>query len=283
MKHDLLLELRLTHSFYADGRCSDFAIEPTAETARLLRNHRCVLRTSPDGIHVLRALDDATGQPFLPIPSSATLGFRLVLENRDFVYFTDLTAIHAKSSPLFTNAGLAPGVSELVLVSGSAALAPGVLAHIEIQVAGLAAGAPPFHVAFQAKQRRWAYYCVTDLQPNGGDIGIVDAVPSGTTDVLLFGDGNRTDLGQAPDPSDPIATHIAARYPGMRCIRMLSDQPVACRQKPRKHLELRHGVDCLASPLPNPSLRHVSKFGTAQPVDVLYHIVKYRVNPFHNP
>lgn len=282
MTHGVLLELFLRHSFYSDVRCSDFTLEPSVETARLLRNHHCLVRPSPDGVRVLTALDKSTGLPFLPLPSNAALRFQLVLRNDDFLFFTDLTGINAHSAPLFTNAGLGAEVSELKLVSGGTALEPGVFAGVELQLEGLGPGVASFQITFQVKQLRWAYYCITDLAPNGDDIGIIDAAPSGASDVVLFSDANRTQLDTNPDPSDPIAVQLAARYPGLRCIRMISDQPVACREAPRKNLELRRGHESLASSLPNPSVRSTSRM-TALQQDVLFHIVKYRLNPFHNP
>ncbi|PTL78089.1 hypothetical protein [Vitiosangium sp. GDMCC 1.1324] len=282
MKHGVLLELFLRHSFYSDARCSDFTLEPSVETARILRNHRCLVRPSPDGVRVLTAVDESTGLPFLPLPSNTALGFHLVLRNDDFPFFSDLTGINAHCSPLFTNAGLGAGASELQLVSGGTALEPGVFANVELQLEGAGSGVASFHISFQAKQLRWAYYCITDLAPNGDDIGIIDAAPSGASDVVLFSDANRTHLDTNPDPSDPIAVQLAARYPGMRRIRMLSDQPVTCREAPRKNLELRRGDESLASSLPNPSVRCISRM-TAPQQDVLFYIVKYRLNPFHNP
>src|SRR5215510_14155895 len=53
MKFFAVFSLQLLHAYYRDGRCLDFAIEPTLETQRLLTNHRCVLKTTPNGVQVL--------------------------------------------------------------------------------------------------------------------------------------------------------------------------------------------------------------------------------------
>lgn len=283
MKHAAILDLLVTHPFYTDGRCPDLAIEPTAETERLLRNHRCVLGKSPSGVRVQTALDDSTGLPFLPLPASAVLRFHLELQNGEFALFTDLAAVDALSSPLFTNAAPAIGdPGELTLVQGAAARPPGVFAEVEIDLGGwgFGGGVPAFSVAFEARQWRWAYYCVTDLAPGGVELTIVDASPPGTIDVLVFSPANTTDLAAAPDPYDPIGVQLVGRYPTMRCVRILSDAAVACREDPRKHLELWHGVDRLSGPLPNPPLRRVSRMGApGQPQDLLSRILKYRANP----
>jgi hypothetical protein len=277
VKHRAVLELRLTHGFYPDGRCPDLGIAATDETVALLQNHRCLLRPSADGVLIFMPFDDA-GQPFLALPASATLRFQLTLQNDDFALFTDLAALGAQSAfgaPIFTSVGSSGGA--LVLASSAVPNPPGVLAGVDIHLDGLALGGPvpaAFRVAFQARRARWAYYCVTDLAPNGGDLHVVDAPPAGTTDVVLFGDQNRTELGAEPDPADPIAVQLAGQYPTMRRVRFLSDQAVACSATPRKHLELRRGVERVASPLPNPSLRHAST------ADRLFQIIRYQTNPY---
>jgi hypothetical protein len=283
VKHAAILDLRVTHAFYADGRCPDLAVALDDETVRLLRNHRCVLGASPSGVRVQTALDDSTGQPFLPLPPHAVLRFQLQVQNGDFDAFTDLAAVNALPSPRFTNAApAAGGPGELTLVPAATALPPGVFADIEIHLDGwgFGAGVPGFVVAFAARRWRWGYYCVTDLAPNGGDLAIVDSSPPGTPDVLVFSAANTTRLDETPDPHDPVGVQLSARYPAMRCLRILSDKAVACFEQPRKHLELRHGADRLSGPLPNPSLRRVSRISTpGQPQDLLFQIVKYRAHP----
>lgn len=283
MKYAAILGLRVTHSFYTDGECADLAIEPSAETARLLVNHRCVLGRSPSGVRVQTALDDSTGQPSVPLPSNAVLRFRLALQNADFPLFTDLAAVNALPSPLFTNAAPAAGdPGELTLVQGGTARPRGVFAEVEIHLDGWGfdGGVPAFLVAFEASQWRWAYYCVTDLVPNPADLTIVDSSPVGTPDVLVFSAANTTQLHLNPDPNDPIGVQLTGRYPTMRCLRMLSDGVVACREEPRKYLELWHDVDRLSGPLPNPSVRRASRINApGQPQDLLFEIVKYRANP----
>jgi hypothetical protein len=283
VKHAAILDLRVTHSFYTDGKCPDLAIEPSAETARLLGNHRCVVGSSPSGVRVHTALDPSTGQPFLSLPPNAVLRFHLQLQNGDFGLFTNLDAVNALSAPLFTNAAPAAGnPGELTLVPGGTAGPPGVFAEIEIHLDGWGSGSgiPAFLAAFEARQWRWAYYCVTDLVPGGSDLTIVDSSPAGTPDVLVFGAANTTNLHDTPDPHDPIGVQLSGRHPTMRCLRIISDKAVACFEEPRKYLELRHGADRLSGPLPNPSRRRVSRISTpGQPQDILFQILKYRANP----
>jgi hypothetical protein len=191
--------------------------------------------------------------------------------------------VNALASPLFSNAAPPAGnPGELTLVLGATAVPPGVFAEVEIHLDGwgFGSGVPVFLVAFKARQWRWAYYCVTDLVPGGTDLTIVDASPAGTADLLVFSAANTTNLHDLPDPNDSIGVQLSGRYPTMRCLRIISDAAVTCFEVPRKYLELRHGADRLSGPLPNPSVRRVSRIGSpGQPQDILFQILKYRANP----
>jgi hypothetical protein len=276
MKQLAVLDVRITHSFYADGRCADLAVTPDDATALFLQKQRCQLRTSPDGVRVIMPFDD-TGQPFVAVPAGAVLRFHLTLQDDGFPLFTDLSTLSAQAAPLFTTVGSTAGA--LALASSATPLPSGVLADVEIHLDGLSLTPAPaqpasFHADFQARRARWAYYCVTDLSATGGELHIVDASPAGTTDLVVFSDQNRTKLDQQPDPSDPIATLVAGRYPGMRCVRFLSDQPVAMSAAPRRYLELRRDTDRVVGPLPNPSVRDAARS------DQLYRIIRYQTHPY---
>lgn len=120
MKFFPIFAVRVTHSYYVDGRCPDFLIVPNLETERLLRNHRCVVKSLPDGIRVLTPVDEE-GKPFIAFPDEMTFTFHLRLQNPDFTLFTDLSDINNRHAPLYTNAGLNSGNSkELRLASRTA-------------------------------------------------------------------------------------------------------------------------------------------------------------------
>ncbi|WP_437664840.1 hypothetical protein [Sorangium sp. So ce1182] len=270
MKHAAIIEVLLKHAFYADQRCPDLAIEPSDDTARLLRNHRCIVRSGPEGVRVLSPLD-AAGQPFLPLPGDATLLFYIEVRGGDFAVVTDLTGIGGRAAPVFTDAGAGTD-GELGLAPADPArprLPPGIVAAVEIRP-GSAPRPARYQVSFQARRARWAYYCVTDLAPAGGELTVVDASPAAADGALRFS-------AATLDPVDPIAAQIAGRYPGMRCVYFVSDEPVAAREEPRKSIELRLGTDRVAGPLPNPSMQSPAK------EDLLFQIVTYRAQPFQTP
>ncbi len=120
MKYLPFFEIQLSHTYYTDRRCPDFVIEPTAETERLLKNHRCVIRHYSSGVKMLVSVDDS-GYPFLPVPKNAVFLFTLRLQNTDFPLFTNLDHLSDLNAPLFSNEGLSdPEDTELKLVSKTA-------------------------------------------------------------------------------------------------------------------------------------------------------------------
>jgi hypothetical protein len=280
-----VFSLQLVHPYYRDQRCPDFAIAPTPETQRLLRNHRCVLKAAPNGLRVLIG-GDAPHVPLIPLQKGRVFSFRLHLQNPDFALFTDLSEIASTPAPVYTNTEAdAAGGSPLALRSRPPQPGAGAFAGIDIAVTDslldLAAGPDDFSIVFTAKQVRWAYYCITDVSAADAQLRIVD----GDASPLVFSDANRTHLNQHPDPGDAIAFALDARYPEKQRFRFVSDAVVPCRQTARKRLQLQLGANRLAEPLPNPSLHDYSMItvtpGQApQREHVLFHVLTYFTRVF---
>lgn len=266
MKYAPVLGLGVRHAFYTDGRCPDFVIRPGPETERLVRNHRLILRPGADRVRVATPLDEE-GNPFLPLPEDATFVFQLELRNPDFALFTDLSAVTAQSA--------ADGSFTVRYPVAPVAAA---FAEVEIRGAGSAGQSRELEVLFQAKRARWTYYCITEAS-NSGVLAIVDAATL-PEEPLLFSETHTRELVHEPDPTDPVAQRLAEAYPDKRRIRFISDELVASRQAPRKHLELHSDGIRVAGPLPNPSMRshfriQVPVTGTLEEQDSLYQVVKY--------
>ena len=104
MKFLPLIDLRIRHAYYVDGRCNDFSIDPSAATQRLLINYRCIVRHLPDGLSVNTAAVDSA-QPFLPLPQGENLVFHLRATNPEFPLFTDLAGFADNMAPVFTTKG----------------------------------------------------------------------------------------------------------------------------------------------------------------------------------
>ncbi|HUT46941.1 MAG TPA: hypothetical protein VMX36_11695 [Sedimentisphaerales bacterium] len=359
MKFLPVFTLRVTHSYYADGRCSDFSMEPNPATDKLLKNHRCVLKSFPDGIRVFMQVDDE-GKPFIAYPEEITFTFHLRLHNPDFALFTDLSDIANRPAPLYTNAGLNPEgdkglqldsrkawftesfivehpaqencfilsghpleglttdrfeimdsgnvklkeydkTDKVITVDTQSALkdetfavkypiAPrlerGVFADVEIHNNGTlrpADRAPiEFQIAFTARQARWKYYLVTNLN---GIEDVFQIVDKDELDKLVFSNKHRTNLVTNPDSSDDLAEELAQKYPGTQRFRFVSDNLISSRQTARKHLELHFDGNRLFEALPNPSLRNYSKIeveidANLHQQDAFSQVVKYITKPF---
>ena len=287
MKYLPLLNLYLTHTYYANGRCPDFGIEPTLHTRRLLNNYRCVLKQASNGIRILTAVTDQN-TPFIPMQKGKiTFAFHLHLQNPDFILFTDLTENAQATDPLYTNADMAlenPVQLELVSRQTGANAVMGqptqpVFANVEINynnsLPAIADGPGEFQIAFKAKKARWQYYIIAD-STNGTQFHIVDT----GTPPLTFSPENGTDLNQHPDPTDAIAQTLADQYPTRQRLRFVSDDPIPCRQAPRKLIQLQLDGHQVAGALPNPSLRNYATMEiisneSSQKEAVLFQVFKY--------
>ncbi len=157
----------------------------------------------------------------------------------------------------------------------------GVFAKVEIHnndsLPSPSDGPGEFHIAFEAKAARWAYYLVSDA--SGSKFSVQDQ----GAESVAFGEQHRRNLQNDPDPSDPIANMLANKFPDLERWRFLSDEPVVCSRKVRKSIQLlQDGSQALAA-LPNPALQNFSRLnvpenGGVQKENVLYQIVKHLTN-----
>ncbi len=280
MKLAAIFGLSLQHSYYVDGVCLDFEVEPTSDTTILLRNYRCVLKSRKNGFLTVAELGD-DGALVIAVDPAAKFRFNLRLKNGDFALFTDLSAIDQQAAPLFVaDGGAVSKGGALTLTTQSVPLENGVFAVIEIpgQVFASQASWPvEFIVDFQPKRARWMYYCVTDLKVTGKDLQLVDIGTPGPP--LVFSTSNRTDLTQSPDTSDARAVQLANQFPDLARMRFVSDDVVPCQQSPRT-LSLQLDGHNFPDVLPTPPLRNCALWpatvqGNQPQQDALFQVVKY--------
>lgn len=117
MKYVTVFEVRIKHEYYSDERCTDFTITASPDTLQLLKNHRSLIRTLPDGLGIItQVMDD--GHALLPFIKDQVLTFELRLQNPDYMLITDSADIPASAAPLYSNDSLSGNdVSELTLSS----------------------------------------------------------------------------------------------------------------------------------------------------------------------
>jgi len=297
-----LLDLRVTHPFYADLRCGDLVIAPTAATEALMRRLAVTCKTFPDHASLYAGLDP-TGTAVAAAAAPIALEFELRSRGPGFALITDLAALDAQVAPVFTNQGVAaanplnlrlttrtaqgsetlvasaPSASEAFVLAGKPL--PGTAVG-DFKVAGAgkvaavslaldkgllspAASPQAFVVPFAAAAARWAYYVVMDFAGDISTLRIVDATPGNGPRAVTFGDAGRVDLAQTPDPGDAVGVDLLRRNPGRRVIRLLSDAAVPAREVPLRQLELRLADTRLLGALANPRPDRLVSLRTAPP------------------
>jgi len=102
-----LLDLRVTHPFYADFRCGDLMIAPSAATELLMRRLRLTCKAFPDHVSLYAELTP-TGGAFAAAAAPVSLDFMLRPRGTEFTLITDLSGVAAQSAPVFTNTGVTP-------------------------------------------------------------------------------------------------------------------------------------------------------------------------------
>lgn len=276
MRYASLAEVLLRHEFYADGICPDFQLEPSERTAQILEAHRCVCREAAGGLRIVTALDKM-GQPFLPLPEETVLRFCLRLRNAEFLLFTQLAnrAMVGARPLAFRNEGVRGELQPTESPAGAPGQERGVFALIDLSVIAAAPVPQTFVLTFSAKRVRWAYYVVTGLKKEDGELRVLDhtrreAPITFTAETLWSAD-------KQPDSADPIAQQLALQHPGARCVRFTSDQSIACQQQPGRILELSLDSERLVSPLPLPSVRSLAR------EDLLYRVIKHSLRAFQTP
>jgi len=193
MKYRPLFELSVTHAYYADARCPDFVIEASEETARLLKNHRLMLKPKPDGMKVLASVDDE-GRLFLPLSDTAEFVFSLRLQNPDFALFTDLTDFTGENSLRFSNATLGEGNTVLLRDS-----------RLETSTETLVSVIPAENEPFMLGGRPLKASRLEDFQVSGG--GVVTAYDAETKGVII--DTRSVSPGQVFTVTYPVKPRTA--------------------------------------------------------------------------
>jgi hypothetical protein len=272
VKYQTLLELRVAHDGYPDGRCTGVRIaprdwEPTG--TRALERHRLLARPRPDGLDVLGRLDER-GRPFLDF-DDLTLSFDLLVSDGELALRTDLEPLRKLAAPTFRRARSG---SELKLREGETRLPAHVLAGVELTDVDASWLRSPrlFVVPLEARQALWVYYVLTERR--GEPPRIVD---SDGQRGLQFASEPLTDATALAE-SDPVGADLLTRHGAQICYRLTSDRPLASLRAPLRGLALHRGDQLLVTDLPSPSIRNHATLVLAagsKPRDALYSVLTY--------
>ena len=87
--YKILFMMELLHDFYKDGKCVDFNVFPSAETAIHLTNYKAIYKTAGNKLIVLMKVDE-NGKPFIPINPEHKFTFFLELMKPLFMTVSNL-------------------------------------------------------------------------------------------------------------------------------------------------------------------------------------------------
>ena len=99
-----LFDVRVTHDYYADLRCGDFAIVPAAATTAAMARLRLTCKSFADRIRVYAELN-AAGDIIAAGAAPLSLDFALQPRNAAYAAITKLSDFAQQAAPLFTNDG----------------------------------------------------------------------------------------------------------------------------------------------------------------------------------
>lgn len=285
MKLERLFDLSLEHTYYADRRCPDVAIEPTAATEKLLKNHHCVLKKLIGGIKIYSTVDDQR-KLYIPLREKAVFSFRLQVLNQEFFLFTDFAHIpEPPGFPIYTNNTNAPVESGELSVISLPSKPPRCFAEAQIHFASslpsMGIDASSFKITFPAKKALWEYYVVTNVIDEGANFTIKIPENEHAIDFNEY-----TEL----NPADNVVAMLKQQYPTTnksnmkkhRIFHFVSNQLIACHQKAKKDIQLKLNDSTLLANLPNPSVRNYTKAKTMDSEtaqDSLFQIIKYITHP----
>ena len=276
MRYEPLLSISLNHNYYKDGFCHDFSVIPEKyteimlkkapekyfgkDTETLLKNHRCLVKSKPNGINIFIPTDNKKS-PIIQFPNDTQLSFDLRLKNPEFSLYTDLSQLLSNDN--FKKTDTEPNNFKT-----------DVFATINIQRDFNEIDSSPHNIeiAFSAKQVRWVYYLVTNQSDKDSDFLITfigQDSPSYTWKQIAIA------------ASDKISNMLAAEYPKMRQLCFISEQNISCRESGLKNIQLSIGQNKIFENLPAPPIKNYYQTtidNTHQQADAIFTIVKSITN-----
>jgi hypothetical protein len=125
-----LFRIDSTHSFYTDGRCGDFKLQPTKATAALLRSRRCVFRWGSDSGSVIYQLNDTATLPLTAFQTNEAVEFAIINTTPEFYHYTTASELPAIGKiNIYRNTSRTVTAGYLALSKTEAKLTGGVITH----------------------------------------------------------------------------------------------------------------------------------------------------------
>ena len=230
MKFGRLMTFRVRHPYYRSGYCNELLVQPTKDTAALLRRHRCVYNATGGMANVMVELGK-NGSPLVPLIGQSTISLTLTNTPSRFQSMTRATTatIHKNDAAAYENINFSFCSTNQIDLTGPFT----------------SSGDEPldFELRFEAAEHKWLYYLLTNQSEGAASFNIKH---SQTSNPIAW---TRSDLAV----DDPFQ-QVAGRYPGARFIRFESTTPVPCSEQPIANLSLCYGTSEIIRNLENPSL-----------------------------
>ena len=105
MRYLPIIQLDVAHSYYQNGYCPAFHIEPDRKTKKILRDHRCIFKSRPGGFLVAQTVND-NDVPVIELAVSTKFRFMMWPADANCLLFTDMSNFYSHRTALFTNKGV---------------------------------------------------------------------------------------------------------------------------------------------------------------------------------
>lgn len=242
--------VHLFHSYYQQGTCFDFLIEPTQQCQRMLQRYRAVFRPESNGLQVLMPVAEGTSSP---LPSAPFCFFLKLKRQQEFLRVTELGSGYQPNAGfyVYSNESLVKADSDLESTwVQREVLAPPtkiferytpqkneVFGIIEIHnnkaLDQTLQKNADFSITFSAQKRYWTYCLVTDPNVSTTDFSIQDK----RGEVEFVNTSSFTDQAREPIQEDLLSA-IEKRFPNSQAIVFQSSAPVSDSESARADLQL---------------------------------------------
>lgn len=263
MMHASLLDLRVRHSWSANGVCRFVRCLPTLDAQEALRRQRLVLKSAVDGVRVLGEVHGGAEPP-------GVLRFWLAFDDPRFFDLTDLPAPTSGSIPCWR---VSTGGQSLraAPVGTPRPTAQEVFGLLEVEMP--TDDNPVRYLDLEAASFPWAFYVLSDRAGSTAYSIRSSASPGGGP---LFDPCEQVAEGAS---ADPVGRGLLARNRGVRLFRLPSRSAVGASEvAPRMELLLDEEV--LLPTLPCPSSLGLGPEGVGA---VRFHVVNLAKNRPQGP
>lgn len=265
MNYQRLFSISIRHDYFSNNLCNSLGLLPTSTTDRILKGHGLILKKSFGGLQVLIGIEDdpsspQVGNPLVPLSSDETFEFDLLVEDKNFGSFTDLSTIDAIEEP-----ALEEGEKSLLVFTADGVPSGGELTttkiavnnkrfnswgRISIDYANFLAleDAPEFFIQFESPAINWTYYLLLDSTETVADYSIEDGNSSPS---LVF--DNPIDFTADHSLGGSIGERLGASLGSARGVMIQSSSQQKYQEIVRRNIRLLRAGNVLVAHLPNPS------------------------------